>query len=426
MLTIKDMVTLTTEICILCERYICENLKSMSSPNFETDLFQNVFDLLKQQLPMIDSDKAESQLKYNINYALNKFVYVFYVPRRSNSYINKTMPSRTVIKRHRKQIHYLENMEQPEQRTEEWYIYRKNRITASDAWKCVGSDAAKNRFIVEKCTPIVIPDTSANTVVKKSYERTDTPFHHGKRFEPLSVLYYEYTYNTRVGEFGCIPHPEHKFIAASPDGINIDETSPLYGRMLEIKNIVNREINGNPKLEYWIQMQLQMETCNLNECDFLETRFKAYESEHEFEIDGTFQLTNEGKYKGIILHFIGEGAPHYEYCPFNATRAEFEQWEQEMREKNCDKEWFENIYWYLDEISCVIVMRNKMWFANILPEMTETWNNVIHDRVHGYEHRRSTRAKRKNQEDISGNETKQTKLTATGRVSLFNINTLEE
>jgi len=61
-----------------------------------------------------------------------------------------------------------------------------------------------------------------------------------------------------------------------------------------------------------------------------------------------------------------------------------------------------------------------------LPEMTETWNNVIHDRVHGYEHRRSTRAKRKNQEDISGNETKQTKLTATGRVSLFNINTLEE
>ena len=44
--------------------------------------------------------------------------------------------------------------------------------------------------------------------------------------------------------------------------------------MLEIKNIVNREINGIPKKEYWIQMQLQMEVCDLGECDFLETRFK--------------------------------------------------------------------------------------------------------------------------------------------------------
>ena len=44
-------------------------------------------------------------------------------------------------------------------------------------------------------------------------------------------------------------------LGASPDGINTDKTSQLYGRMLEIKNIVNREINGIPKSEYWIQMQ---------------------------------------------------------------------------------------------------------------------------------------------------------------------------
>ena len=50
--------------------------------------------------------------------------------------------------------------------------------------------------------------------------------------------------------------------------------------MLEIKNIVNREITGIPKKEYWVQMQMQMEVCAIyEECDFLETRFKEYENE---------------------------------------------------------------------------------------------------------------------------------------------------
>ena len=48
---------------------------------------------------------------------------------------------------------------------------------------------------------------------------------------------------------------EYEFFAASPDGINDDESSPLYGRMLEIKNIVNRDITGIPK-RVLIQMQL--------------------------------------------------------------------------------------------------------------------------------------------------------------------------
>ncbi len=29
-------------------------------------------------------------------------------------------------------------------------------------------------------------------------------------------------------------------------------------------------------------MQIQMEVCDLNECDFLETRFLQYENEQEF------------------------------------------------------------------------------------------------------------------------------------------------
>ena len=77
-------------------------------------------------------------------------------------------------------------------------------------------------------------------------------------------------FDTKVGEFGCIPHPTYSVhIGASPDGINIaSESNKRFGRMLEIKNIVNRDITGIPKQEYWIQTQIQMETCDLDECDF--------------------------------------------------------------------------------------------------------------------------------------------------------------
>ena len=36
-------------------------------------------------------------------------------------------------------IEYIRNKDQPEQRTDEWYVYRSNLITASNAWKIFDS-----------------------------------------------------------------------------------------------------------------------------------------------------------------------------------------------------------------------------------------------------------------------------------------------
>ena len=63
--------------------------------------------------------------------------------------------------------------------------------------------------------------------------------HWGQKYEPLSIMIYEKMYQTKIEDFGCIKHESHSFIGASPDGINIDKTNNRYGRMLEIKNIVN-------------------------------------------------------------------------------------------------------------------------------------------------------------------------------------------
>jgi hypothetical protein len=48
-------------------------------------------------------------------------------------------------------------------------------------------------------------------------------------------MIYETLYSTKLGEYGCIRHPKYDYIAASPDGINVDSNNERYGRMVEIK-----------------------------------------------------------------------------------------------------------------------------------------------------------------------------------------------
>jgi hypothetical protein len=171
-----------------------------------------------------------------------------------------------------------------------------------------------------------------------------------------------------------------EFLAASPDGIVTDETSLRYGRMLEVKNIVNREITGLPKMEYWVQMQLQMEVCELNECDFLETRFTEYASKEDYENDIIADR------KGLMMLFMsGEGKPIYEYAPLISVN--IDDWQEAMMEKNSTLTWIKNIYWKLDQLSCVLVLRNKLWFKAIIPQLKDIWATIEKEKQSGYAHR---------------------------------------
>ena len=82
--------------------------------------------------------------------------------------------------------------------------------------------------------------------------------------------------NTKIGEFGCIKHDKYNFIGASPDGINLPRKDESFGRDAPRNCVVNRDITGIPKEDYWIQTHLQMETCDLEYCDFLETRINVH------------------------------------------------------------------------------------------------------------------------------------------------------
>lgn len=285
-------------------------------------------------------------------------------------------------------IDYLRNCYQPEQKSDEWYKFRNNKITASSAWKLLHTSSTFNEFVYKKCCPIDLKKYTAVNI--------NSPFHWGNKYEDVSVSLYEHLNNVKSEDFGCITHPIYPFLAASPDGIVVSEKK--RGTMLEIKNIVNRDITGIPKKEYWIQMQLQMEVCNLNDCDFLECRFKEYETEEDFNNDGTFTKTKTDKHKGIIVHFFDGIKPFYEYAPFMCSESKFNSWYQDIREKHKEKSWIKTIYWYLDEYSCVHIKRNPLWFQSSLPIFAEAWQTIEKEKKTGYLHRKPKQRERKSKE----------------------------
>jgi hypothetical protein len=352
---------------------------------------------------------------------------------------------------------------QPEQRTPEWYARRNNLITASAASKAFGTPASVNQLIYEKCknysppclssisklgqyssaniddddmglehnnhesNPANHDDTTTSGTHKiiitapppqpqhhqqqQQHVSVNSPLHWGQRYEPITVMLYEHRNATKLGEFGCIVHDTYSFLGASPDGINVDPISPLFGRMVEIKNIVNREISGIPKEEYWIQTQIQMEVCDIDDCDFVETRIKEYEDEDAFLADSpsisesntaaSYSLTSKNMEKGIILWFQpppvknpdGSGLiysmPLYEYAPIGITREEYEIWEQEIfaKHEKVGNFWTKNIYWYVDQYSCVLILRNRLWFQAAIPVLQQLWTTIEKERKTGYAHR---------------------------------------
>jgi putative phage-type endonuclease len=378
------------------EEYVIDNPTAISEPDFHEELLEEIKDIFYIQFEeeILRSDFIEDDLNELLEEAFNIFITTFY-PERSNNIVFTENTTNVIVEDtnitnennniKEKKIIGLREIPQPVQRTPEWYQFRWNLITASNAWKAFESQSTINQLIYEKCQPIKKFDDNGDEDVKMV--NTNTSLHWGQKFEPLSVLIYEHKYKTIVEDFGCIQHPTYKFIGASPDGIIVNKNCDRYGRMLEIKNVVSRDINGIPKKEYWVQMQLQMEVCDLDECDFLETKFTEYTDYSAYKNDTT------DKMKGIIIYFhTKDGKPFYVYKTLTIVEEpDITKWEDDTlslyQSDKYNYTYMKFIYWKLDVFSCVLVLRNKDWFKNNIPQLEKVWKIIEQERVTGYEHR---------------------------------------
>jgi hypothetical protein len=379
----KNIEDFKESIYYFVEEYLKDNIRVYEDYHFLEVVYDDIFKIILNTYGDTIIDSFAIPLDTIIQECIDLYFLINDKPRSFRKTLILKDPNIDYVKSVFEKVKFKE---QPEQRTEEWFLFRWNLLTASSIWKAIDSTAMVNSIIYDKCKPI--------NISSKTSVNINSPFHHGHKYEPLSVLMYEYLYNTKIGEFGCIKHDTIPFLGASPDGINVDEKNIRFGRLLEIKNPVSdRLLNGIPKKDYWVQMQIQMEVWCSDECDFLETRFKTYENEDEFEKDGTFTKTKDDKYKGIILQFHDGREPIYEYPPFNISKKEFELWSDKCIDEKSNLTWIGYTYWYLDNYSCALVLRNREWFKTIQPLLENVWNTIVEERVSGYDHRKPKKRK---------------------------------
>lgn len=144
------------------------------------------------------------------------------------------------------------------QRTPPWYAARDELLTASDLAQALGLGkfGTKLDLMRKKVTRAPQVEPGPNDF---------NPFLHGQIFEDVALQLYQGTRDgVEVHDFGLLRHPTLRCFGCSPDGVS------ELGIMIEIKCPIRRKITGEIATQYMLQMQGQMEVCDLDECDFVE------------------------------------------------------------------------------------------------------------------------------------------------------------
>jgi len=268
---------------------------------------------------------------------------------------------------------------QPVQRSKSWFDMRNTRITASDASCCLTNTEEVCRPYIDefqiksfkidgKCCSHF--DTKEDFILKKckaffgeNVFRDSIYTLWGKKYEEIATRFYRNKYSTKVIEFGLLPHSRLRWLGASPDGITPE------GIMLEIKCPFSRKINGVVPFHYWQQMQIQLETCDLDVCHFLECEIKELESENVF----TDYILQEGQEKGILVNILDEpvnSETKYIYPPDNLSSVQdFLDWSNGISQTNKNTK---QIFWVITKWNVITVNRRKDWFEHVKPILKET------------------------------------------------------
>lgn len=312
------------------------------------------------------------------------------------------------VKRLRKIVNVIKEFSdnQPAQRTKEWFDLRKNIITASDIGSCLvkcskNVDPYINEYNLQGkfeksyltyCNPYSNLDDFI--LKKKGYTKfTGNKFTEwGNTYETAGLRFYELFTNQKILDFNLLFHKNIKWLGASPDGITED------GRMLEIKCPFSRKINGIPPLVYWIQMQIQLEVTDLEECDYLECQISEIKKE-DFEVinnpisffnsDGKIEI-KEVQNKGLYIHMKDMNLfPSKEIV----DRDKIIEWAQKKIKKYAKL--FPVIKYYsIDRCTLITIKRNRQWFKDILPELEEVKQKLDNFKVEDYKDKIKNKEKR--------------------------------
>lgn len=315
-----------------------------------------------------------------------------------------------------KKVDKLMEVDYPAQRSEEWFAKRETCISASSGGEVVGVQ------------PQTLPCESIAKKVRPPPFQSNKNCYHGTKHENGATMIYEYRMNVKVEEFGLVVHPKYKFLGASPDGIvgkykaDGKSLTKYVGRMLEIKCPVIRKIKKTGEIYggicpkyYWVQVQLQLECCDLEECDFWQCEISEYDDYEDFVEDtdprDAFRSKTTQMEKNCVIQMLPKTYtgpdsgrvydeqvyatslfihPDRSNCdvtnPAEMSPQDCLKWVEKMKKiyedpETCPAGYKEHrfdrvIYWRLEKSHSVTIKRDRKWFAEHLPVFEQMWKYV--------------------------------------------------
>lgn len=274
-------------------------------------------------------------------------------------------------------INKLKKQPQPQQRTEEWYKQRNTKLTASEISNCIPKIEQYCKDYIDEfkiknlkySTEFINPySTKIDYIVNKCKSfygenvfETNECTSWGNKYENVATLLYSNKYNTVVHEFGLLEHSKYKWLGASPDGIS------EKGVLLEIKCPLKRKISKIPPLYYWTQMQLQMEVCNIDVCDFMECEI----DEIDFDKWNSLNISTSFQHLGIIMAKSDNTFlyPDLTIC----EKQDYIKWRDEQLTMDST---MIPIYYFIKKYIIIRVKRSNEWFKKVFYELRTTWEII--------------------------------------------------
>jgi hypothetical protein len=142
------------QTCIhLMEEFIADNPKIISEPDFDEIFDENIQELMHSHFDfdIFYTEESQEEMEEIIEHSKTDFFKDHMPPRSYPDTIILEEPDHEYIK---EQLDILRNKPQPTQRTKEWYEFRHNLITASNAYKAFENQTTQNQLIYEKCQPL--------------------------------------------------------------------------------------------------------------------------------------------------------------------------------------------------------------------------------------------------------------------------------
>ena len=284
----------------------------------------------------------------------------------TKEYIQKRLSN---IENYKKQLQIIKEIPMIIQRSDEWFNVRKNLITASDMAQALnkGKFGSQKDFLIKKINNLI---ENNNAYVQSD----NVALLWGVKYEEVANKIYMKRNKVEVFEFGLIKHPTISCFGASPDGIS------ELGIMLEIKCPFKRKIDGSIPEQYWMQIQGQLEVCDLEECDYLECKLRQYNNEADFLSDShtDYILTKDLNEKGIVIEYKKDGERNYLYSDLNKTISELVEWKEDIITEFDYTIEYEIVYWRLDEYFCKRVYRDKEFFNKNIENLKYLWDKILY------------------------------------------------